>query len=370
MHPSSQPSEVPSVSSIPSSQPSTQPSIQSSETPSKSNIPSRIPSPTPTSDSPTQTLSPSICVPSPSSCCNVCGSFAGDGEEVCYCDSLCQSYNNCCVDFASKCPSIEASCITGINVCEDSDETPFDAEVGSGSCSGDFACAGASGNIGETSCFDFRACYQFGYTFATQEDPENPFARSLQELKKPIIFPPFAPFPPLIKVEGSSIGESSCLGESACDSASGTIGSSSCIGTNACSFVPFKLGDGGIGKESELFPSSSELVQGDFKEGSALFQNKQVIEGEKYLAKSILPFTRSLEEIQQPSIGDNSCSGSSACELNTGNIGDASCTKGFDGKEPPEPPSCIDNRGRIGNDSCTEHASCIGNRGRIGNGSW
>ena len=362
MQPSSHPSEVLSVSSIPSSQPSTQPLIQSSETPSKSNIPSRIPSPNPTSDSPTQTLSPSICVPSPSSCCNVCG----ESTENCFCDSLCQSFDDCCVDFASKCPSIEASCITGINVCEDlDDETPFDADVGSGSCSGDFACAGASGIIGDTSCFGSRACYQFGYTFATQGDSKNPEARSLQELKEPIIFPPFPP----IKIEGSSIGESSCLGESACDSASGTIGSSSCIGTNACSFVPFKLGDGEIGGESELFTSFPKQIQGDFtnQDGSILFQNEQVLEGEKYPSQYGLPFTGSLQEIQQPSIGDNSCLGNSACEQNSGSIGDASCTKGFDGTESP---SCVDNRGRIGNDSCTEHASCIGNRGRIGNGSW
>jgi len=196
------------------------------------------------------------------------------------------------------------------------------------------------------------------------------------------------------------IGDSSCQDDFACSGASGTIGSNSCIGFNACSFVPFILGDGGIGEESKLLSTSfPKPIQGDFTkreregsilfldeqvledkkysansfrdttkiEGSTLFQNKQVIEGEKYLAKSVLPFTRSLQEIQQPSIGDNSCSGSSSCELNIGNIGDASCTKGFDGNEPP---SCIDNRGRIGNGSCTEHASCIGNRGSIGNGSW
>ena len=337
--PSSQPSEVPSESSFPSSQPSMQPSSQPSSDPTLSSLPSF---------DPTSSLVPSL------SSSNKPSSTPSPQPSESF------------VPSCSKCfpPGIDV-CGNTFEAIFDGFEIPFDAEVGCGSCSGDFACAGASGIIGDKSCFESRACYQFGYTFATQGDTKNPEARSLQELKEPIIFPPFPP----IKVEGSSIGESSCLGESACDSASGTIGSSSCIGTNACSFVPFKLGDGGIGGESELFTTFPKLAQGDIikQKGSILFQNEQVLEGEKYASQITPPFTRSLEEIQQPSIGDNSCSGSSACELNIGNIGDASCTKGFDGNEPP---SCIDNRGRIGNGSCTEHASCIGNRGRIGNGSW
>jgi len=355
-----------------------QPSNQSSEAPSKSNIPSQVPSPNPTSDSPTQTLSPSFCVPSPFSCCNLCGS----STKKCFCDPVCVEFDDCCDDYASKCLSTEESCFTGINVCGNTPNTPFDAEVGSGSCSGDFACAGASGNIGETSCFDSQACYQFGYiTFAnlaiasTQEDTNGeggkiPFARSLQELKKPIISPKdtdgeIQPRP--IKVEGSSIGDSSCLGESACNSASGTIGSNSCIGFNACSYVPFKQGDEGIGEE---FPSFLNPIQGEFakQEGSILFPNEQVIEGKKYLSKPILPFTRSLlEEIQQPSIGDKSCSEPFACELNRGIIGDVSCKKGLNGKDFP---SCAGNIGSIGSGSCKDHASCIDNIVRIGNGSW
>jgi len=149
---------------------------------------------------------------------------------------------------------------------------------------------------------------------------------------------------PLRKVEGSSIGDSSCQDDFACSGASGTIGSSSCIGFNACSFVPFKVGDGGIGDVSELFTSVPKPIQGDFanQKGSILFLDEQVLEGEKYPPQYGLPFTRSLQEIQQPSIGDESCLGNSACRQNRGNIGDYSCTK---------EDACSFNTVRIGNDS-------------------
>ena len=362
--PSSQPSETPSEStqpsssSMPSSQPSTQPSSQPSFDPTLSSLPS---------SDPTSSLIPSL-------------SSSNEPSSI---PSLQPSES-----FVPSC----TKCFPGIDVCGntfeailDGLEIPFDAEVGCGSCSGDLACAGASGIIGERSCTGEQSCYQFGYTLAPLET--TPIARSLQEVNESVLFPKDTggELQP-IKVEGSSIGDSSChedfaclrasgtIGSSSCSGnyacafASGTIGSNSCIGFNACSFVPFKLGNEGI-EGSELLAPFPKLAQGDITkiEGSIFFPNKQVIESEKY-PSYILPFTRSLlEEIQQPSIGDNSCSGNSACELNGGKIGDASCTKGFDGNEPP---SCVDNNGRIGNGSCTEHASCIGNRGRIGNGSW
>ena len=305
--PSSQPSEVPSVSSIPSSQPSTQPSSQPSEEPSSSTKPSS--SSMPSSQPSTQSSSQPSEVPSKS--------------------------------FVPSC----SKCSSGNDVCGNTQIT-FDAEVGCGSCFKDFACAGASGIIGESSCFGFRACYQFGYTFATQEDTNGEggkmlFARSLQESHEPII-PKDTDLEnqPPIKVEGSSIGESSCLGESACDSASGIIGSSSCIGFNACSFVPFqsiKLEDGGEGEVSKFFTSFPKPIQGDF------FHNEQIEKGKNYPSQYILPFTRSLlEEIQQPSIGSESCLGVSACRQNRGIIGDKSCTKD---------DACSFNTVRIGNDS-------------------
>ena len=95
---------------------------------------------------------------------------------------------------------------------------------------------------------------------------------------------------------------------------------------------------------SKLFTSFPKLAQGDFtiQKGSILFPNKQVIEGEKYQPQYILPFTRSLQEIQQSSIGKKSCLGSSACQQNRGIIGDKSCTKD---------DACSFNTVRIGNDS-------------------
>jgi len=249
-------------------------------------------------------------------------------------------------------PSCSKCFPPGIDVCGNTPTTPFDAEVGCGSCSGKLACAGASGIIGESSCFGNRACYQFGYTFATQEgttigegsQPLPPFTRSLQELKEPILFHKNinGEIQPTRKVEGSSIGDLSCQGDSACEGASGSIGSSSCIGFNACSFVPFIPGDGGEGEVSKLFTSFTKQIQGDFQEGSILFHNEQVIEGEKYLPKTTLPFTRSLQEVQPPSIGSESCLGNSACRQNRGNIGDKSCTKD---------DACSFNTVRIGNDS-------------------
>ena len=248
-------------------------------------------------------------------------------------------------------PSCSKCFPPGKDVCGNTPTTPFDAEVGCGSCSKKSACAGASGIIGEMSCIGEQACYQFGYlafletTNGEGSQPSSPSTRSLQELNEPIIpKDEDGEIQPLRKVEGSSIGDSSCLGESACDSASGIIGSSSCIGFNACSFVPFIPGDGGEGEVSKFFTSFPKQIQGDFtnQDGSTLFQNKLVIEGEKYLLKTTLPFARSLQEIQQPSIGSESCLGNSSCRQNRGNIGDKSCTKD---------DACSFNTVRIGNDS-------------------
>ena len=207
-------------------------------------------------------------------------------------------------------PSCSKCFPPGKGVCGNAFSTPFDAEVGCGSCSKKSACAGASGIIGEMSCIGEQACYQFGYiasleTTNGEGSQPFPFTRSLQELIAPIIpKDEDGEIQPPRKVEGSSIGESSCRGDFACSGASGMIGSSSCIGINACSFVPFKVSDGGEGEVSKFFTSVPKLAQGDFtnQKGSILSHNEQVLEGEKYLAKSILPFTRSLQEIQQPSI--------------------------------------------------------------------
>ena len=157
----------------------------------------------------------------------------------------------------------------------------------------------------------------------------------------------------------------------------GLLGANSCIGVNACSFVPFILGDGGIGEGSKLLSTSfPKPIQGDFTkqeregsilfldervledkkysansfrdttkiEGSTLFQNEQVLEGDKYLAKNFIPFTRSLQEIHQPSIGRQFLFRTFCVSNKTvASIGSGSCTKGFDGKESP---SCANNRGR------------------------
>jgi len=95
---------------------------------------------------------------------------------------------------------------------------------------------------------------------------------------------------------------------------------------------------------SKFFTSVPKLAQGDITkiEGSILSHNEQVLEGEKYLSQYSLPFTRSLQEIQQPSIGSESCLGSSACQQNRGIIGDKSCT---------EDDACSFNTVRIGNRS-------------------
>jgi len=91
-------------------------------------------------------------------------------------------------------PSCSKCFPPGIDFCGNTPTTPFDAEVGCGSCSGKSACSGASGIIAGSSCVGSRACYQFGYTFATQEgtigegsQPSSPSTRSLQDLKEPII---------------------------------------------------------------------------------------------------------------------------------------------------------------------------------------
>ena len=131
-------------------------------------------------------------------CCNK--EFGSQTSLACYCEAT--------------------QCATGTNVCADGTNT-FDANVGCESCSGDSACQGATGSIGNNdnpgckgcaSCVGQEACFAFGYDTS------------------------------LTKV-GGSIGTSSCIGRLACNGAYGTIGDESCLGFRACRLQSGTIGD-------------------------------------------------------------------------------------------------------------------------------
>ena len=146
-------------------------------------------------------------------CCNK--EFGWQTSKACYCEAT--------------------QCASGTGVCEDADGTnaraltSFDANVGCESCSGDYACMGATGSIGNNanpgckgcaSCVGEFACANFGYDLGY--DSTNP--------------------PPYPKV-GGSIGSSSCIGELTCAGTYGTIGDESCLGRTACYLKIGTIGD-------------------------------------------------------------------------------------------------------------------------------
>ena len=163
-------------------------------------------------------------------CCNK--QFGWQTSLACYCEAT--------------------QCAAGTDVCEDGDSTrasptSFDANVGCESCSGDYACMGATGSIGNNgnpgckncaSCVGERACISFGYNF-------QGFAK-----------------------EGGSIGVSSCLGESACELAFGTIGDESCLGEMACSAQSGTIGDQSCTKGKTDSRPSCESNEGKIGDGS------------------------------------------------------------------------------------------------------
>ena len=125
--------------------------------------------------------------------------------------------------------TVSTQCASGTEVCGDGGNvgppTTFDANVGCESCSGDYACDGATGSIGNNgnpgckncaSCVGEKACLNFGYDTA----------------------------PPYLNLkEGGSIGSSSCLGVVACNGAFGTIGDESCLGEQSCYFQTGTIGN-------------------------------------------------------------------------------------------------------------------------------